>query len=186
VRDEPEDARTDAELLAAVAEGDRRAFEELFRALAPWLRTRLRRRCADPVLVDEVVQDVFVEVWRRRERRTGGPPVDDVSGWLWRVGQRRLVDALRARERRGRLLGRLRGLPRLPADSAEDELLAELGGGALAAVARLPDELRSVVRATALEGLTVRETADRLGIPPGTVKSRAHRARTLLRRHLSP
>lgn len=176
-------AQSDAELLDAVAEGDRDAFEELFRRFAPWLRGRLRQRCADSVLVDEVVQDVFVEVWRRRERRRGGDveQVDNVSGWLWRVGRRRLIDAQRAQERRGRLLSRLAGLPRRHAVSAEEELMAELGDGALAAVEFLPADLRAVVRATALEGLTVQETAERLSIPAGTVKSRASRARRLLR-----
>ncbi|WP_306085173.1 RNA polymerase sigma factor, partial [Streptomyces acidiscabies] len=88
---------SDAELLDAVAEGDRDAFEELFRRFAPWLRGRLRQRCADHALEDEVVQDVFVEVWRRRERR--GDRVGDVNGWLWRAGSHRLIDARRAHER---------------------------------------------------------------------------------------
>ncbi|GHH30686.1 RNA polymerase sigma factor [Streptomyces lanatus] len=181
-------ARSDAELLDAVAEGDRAAFEELFRRFAPWLRGRLRQRCADSVLVDEVVQDVFVEVWRRRERRRSTGPlgqVGNVSGWLWRVGLRRLIDAQRAQERRGRLLRRLAGLPGRHAVSAEDELMAELGDGALAAVEFLPADLRAVVRATALEGLTVQETAERLSIPAGTVKSRASRARRLLKERLT-
>ncbi|QNP75932.1 RNA polymerase sigma factor [Streptomyces roseirectus] len=174
----------DAELLDAVADGDRAAFEELFRRFAPWLRGRLRQRCADHVLVDEVVQDVFVEVWRRRESERAAR-VGDVSGWLWRAGSNRLTDARRAQERRGRLLGRLAGLPRRHAVSAEEELLAHWGDGALDAVERLPAELRAVMRATALEGLTVQETAERLKIPTGTVKSRASRARRLLRERLS-
>ncbi|KND35196.1 RNA polymerase sigma factor [Streptomyces acidiscabies] len=174
---------SDAELLDAVAEGDRDAFEELFRRFAPWLRGRLRQRCADHALVDEVVQDVFVEVWRRRERR--GDRVGDVSGWLWRAGSHRLIDARRAHERRGRLLARLARLPGRHAASPEDQLMTELGDGALAAVEHLPADLRAVVRATTLEGLTVQETAERLNIPPGTVKSRASRARRLLRERLT-
>jgi RNA polymerase sigma-70 factor (ECF subfamily) len=180
-------AYADAELLGAVAEGDREAFEELFRRFAPWLRARLRQRCADPVLVDEVVQDVFVEVWRHGERRRSGGlgQVGDVSGWLWRMGSRRLIDARRGQERRGRLLGRLTSLPRRHVDSAEEELLANLGDDALAAVESLPDELKAVIRATVLEGLTVREAAERLGVPTGTVKSRASRARHRLREDLA-
>lgn len=182
------DGDADAELLGAVAEGDREAFEELFRRFAPWLRGRLRQRCADPVLVDEVVQDVFVEVWRHREHGRNGrlDQVEDVNGWLWRVGRRRLIDAQRAQERRGRLLRRLAVLPRRHGASAEDELLAELGDSALAAMEGLPSDLGAVVRATALEGLTVREAAERLNIPAGTVKSRASRARRLLRERLQP
>ena len=51
-------------LLRAVAQGDRAALEALYRRHAPWLTVRLSRRCADPGLVEEVVQDTFVAVWR--------------------------------------------------------------------------------------------------------------------------
>ena len=53
----------DASLVRAAREGDRRACEELFRRYAPWLRARLRQRCADVALLDDVVQDVFVAIW---------------------------------------------------------------------------------------------------------------------------
>jgi RNA polymerase sigma-70 factor, ECF subfamily len=178
-------ARNDAELCGAVAEGDREAFEELFRLFAPWLRARLRHRCPDPVLVDEVVQEVFVDVWRRRERRGGIGEVGDLSGWLWRLGSRRLIDARRAQERRGRLLGRLVRLPKRHAASAEEEVLTGLGETAVAALECLSPELKAVVRATVLEGLSVREAAELLGIPAGTVKSRALRARRRLREALA-
>jgi hypothetical protein len=52
--------RSDAALLADVAAGDRRALEALYRRHAPWLLARLARRCSDPGVVDEVLQDAFV------------------------------------------------------------------------------------------------------------------------------
>ncbi|MCM2388916.1 RNA polymerase sigma factor [Streptomyces albipurpureus] len=181
-------AQADGELLGSMAEGDREAFEELFRRFAPWLRGLLGQRCTDPVLVDEVVQDVFVEIWRHREHRRGKrvEQVDNVSGWLWRIAQRRLIDAQRAQERRGSLLRRLGSLPKRHVISAEDELLAQLGDGALAAVELLPADLKAVVKATSLDGLTVREAAEQLRIPTGTVKSRTSRARRLLKERLLP
>lgn len=54
------ETRSDGELLRAVAaDADRRAFEELYRRYAPWLRARLRGRCADLGIVDDVVQETF-------------------------------------------------------------------------------------------------------------------------------
>ena len=63
----------DAALLRQVADGDRRALEQLYARHAGWLLIRLGRRCADPGLVDEVVQDTFVAVWRgaRQVHRSG-------------------------------------------------------------------------------------------------------------------
>lgn len=179
----PGEPRSDAELLRSVTDGDRRAFEELYRRYAAWLVLRLRGRCADTALVDDVVQETFLAVWRGTARHRGE---GDVAGWLWRIGSRRLVDALRGDGARGRLrqaLARLRGRQE---PSAEEQVLAGVEHGDLAgSLARLSPELRAVLQATVIDGLTTREAAVLLGIPQGTVKTRAMRARRQLRQELA-
>ncbi len=178
------ETRSDGELLRAVAvDADRRAFEELYRRYAPWLRARLRGRCADPGIVDDVVQETFLAVWRGKARyREDG----DVAGWLWRIGSRRLVDALRGDGARGRLRQALARLRHRDEVSAEERVLAGVEHGDLAgALVRLSPELRAVLQATVIDGLTTREAAVLLGIPPGTVKTRAMRARKQLREALA-
>jgi RNA polymerase sigma-70 factor (ECF subfamily) len=70
--------------------------------------------------------------------------------------------------------------------SAEDEVLVGVEHGDLgAAVGRLSPELRAVIQATVLDGLTTKEAATLLGIPQGTVKTRAARARRELREALA-
>ncbi|GGO87035.1 RNA polymerase sigma24 factor [Wenjunlia tyrosinilytica] len=171
------------ELVTAAADGDRRAFEELYRRYAVWLSLRLRGRCADAALVDDVVQETFLAIWRgsARYRHEG-----DVAAWLWRIGSRRLIDALRGAGARGRLrqaLSRVRGKDE---PSAEEQVLAGVEHGDLAgSLARLSPELRAVLQATVIDGLTTREAAVLLGIPPGTVKTRAMRARRQLRQELA-
>jgi RNA polymerase sigma-70 factor (ECF subfamily) len=66
---------SDEELLAGVRRGDRAALAALYDRHAPWLTLRLARRCADAGIVDEVVQDTFLAVWRGAGRfaGTGGP-----------------------------------------------------------------------------------------------------------------
>jgi RNA polymerase sigma-70 factor (ECF subfamily) len=178
------ETRSDGELLRAVAaDADRRAFEELYRRYAPWLRARLRGRCADLGVVDDVVQETFLAVWRGKARyREEG----DVAGWLWRIGSRRLVDALRGDGARGRLRQALARLRHRDEVSAEERVLAGVEHGDLAgALVRLSPELRAVLQATVIDGLTTREAAVLLGIPPGTVKTRAMRARKQLREALA-
>jgi RNA polymerase sigma-70 factor (ECF subfamily) len=99
------DPRDDAALVAALAEGDRGAFEALYWRHLPWLVARLGRRCSSPDVVDEVAQDTFVAVWktaRRWDGRVRG------SGLDLGIGIRRLVDALRRRPRLTSVIGRRR------------------------------------------------------------------------------
>lgn len=173
----PGDARSDEELLAAVTDGDRTALAELFARHAPWLTLRLSRRCADSGIVEEVVQDTFVAVWRGARQFQGR---GHVTAWIWGIGIRRLLDQLRRRPTP------LLGFGREAVPSAEEQLLIGVEHGDLAgALTRLSPELRAVVQATILDGLTAREAARLLGIPVGTVKTRLMRAKAQLRGELA-
>jgi len=184
------DPRDDAALVAAVADGDRAAFEVLYRRHLPWLLVRLRRRSAAPDLVDEVVQDTFVAVWRSARRWDGR---GEVAAWIWGIGIRRLVDALRRYRRPASDLVDLAQLAERTnrhgaghEGSAEEHvLLAVQYGDVGAALASLSPELRAVVQAVVLDGLTTREAARLLGVPQGTVKTRMMRARAQLRERLA-
>ena len=168
--------RSDAELLAAVAAGDRAALRELHRRHAPWVLARLRRRCGDDDVVVEAVQDTFVAVWRSAARWDGrGQP----AAWIWGIAIRRLIGVLRHRAR---------WAPVADPDAAdlvvaaEDHVLLGVEHGDLAgAMGRLSPELRSAIQATVVDGLTTREAGQLLGIPPGTVKTRVMRAKQQLR-----
>lgn len=175
--------RDDAALLRAVGKGDAEALGVLYDRHAGWLHARLTRRCADPETVREVLQDTFVTVWRSAGTHRGG----EAGGWLWVIAGRRLVDARRAQARaeRADARGRRDHEPAAVAPSAEERVLAGLEFGDVgAALDRISPELREVLRATVVDGLTTRETAQLLGIPEGTVKTRALRARRELRLEL--
>lgn len=173
------------ELVRLVARGDRAAFEELYRRTSPWLAVRLRRRCGDDELVAEVMQDTYLAVWRAAAAFAGAGVGGSAVGWLWTIAARRLVDALRRRARDARPPPTA-ALPVAVAPAAEDEVLqATVGDPVGEALRRLAPELRQVLRAMVLDGLTVRETSVLLGVPEGTVKTRARRARIALREALS-
>ena len=172
---------SDAELLAAVAGGDRRALAALYERHAPWLTVRLSRRCGDAGMVDEVLQDTFLAVWKGARRYAGQ---GEVGAWVWGIAIRRLLDHLR--KRRPVPLARPESSHSSDAASAEDELLLAVEHGDLGgALGRLSPELRAVVQATVLDGLTTREAARLLDIPAGTVKTRMMRARAELREALT-
>jgi RNA polymerase sigma-70 factor, ECF subfamily len=172
------------QLVRSIARGDQAAFEELYRRTAPWLAVRLRRRCADDELVAEVMQETYLAVWRAAAAFAGASAGGSAVGWLWTIAARRLVDAFRRRARDAQAPHAAVAAAVVPA--AEDEALRGTVGDEVGdALRRLAPELRQVLQAMVLDGLTVRETAVLLGVPEGTVKTRARRARIALREALS-
>jgi RNA polymerase sigma-70 factor (ECF subfamily) len=170
-------------LVRRTAKGDRAAFEELYRRTSPWLAVRLRRRCADEQIVAEVMQETNLAVWRAAGAFAGSAVGGSAVGWLWTIAARRLVDAFRRRARHAQPLPVAEAVV---APAAEEEALAGTVGDHVGdALRRLAPELRQVLQAMVLDGLTVRETAVLLGLPEGTVKTRARRARIAMREALS-
>ncbi len=166
---------SDTQLVSLIADRSRDAFAELYRRHGGWLLARLRHRCSDDGLAAEALQDTFLAVWRGAGQFDGR---GSVAGWLWGIAIRRMIGLLR----------KSRPMPVESDDgdsslvSAEDLVLAGTEHGDLAGALRsLSPQLRAVVQATVLDGLTTREAAHLLGIPAGTVKTRMMRARTELR-----
>lgn len=175
----PSGEDVDARLLHAVAAGDESALRTLYERHATWLFARLLRRCNNEELVADVLQDTFMAVWRGAGRWRGD---GDVAAWIWGISVRRLVSRLRG------------GRPPVPvpAEAIDSEagrvmsteelvLLGVEHGNVGAALSRMSPELRAVVQATLLDGLTTREAAVLLGLPQGTVKGRIRKAKELLR-----
>ena len=175
----------DDDLLARVAAGDDTALRELFGRHAPWLAVRLRAvlPAAD---VEDVLQETFLAAWRGAG---GYRPQGACGGWLWGIARRQA--ALLLRRRGPAAFG--------PADQAgagrPAELAADRGAPDPAETAQIRADLEVAVAALGPDGSPEREVwrlmyeqdrpvaevAELLGVPPGTVKSRAHRARRLLR-----
>ncbi|GAA2349574.1 RNA polymerase sigma24 factor [Streptomyces violaceusniger] len=171
-------------LVRLVARGDRAAFEELYRRTSPWMAVRLRRRCADEQIVAEVMQETYLAVWRAAGAFIGTAAGGTAVGWLWTIAARRLVDAFRRRAHHAEPPPA--AAPRSMAPAAEEEALAATVGGEVGdALRRLAPELRAVLQAMVLDGLSVRETSVLLGLPEGTVKTRARRARIEMRKALA-
>jgi RNA polymerase sigma-70 factor, ECF subfamily len=157
----------DDELIAALAAGDETALRELFTRHAPWLAARLR--AALPAGdVEDALQETFLAVWRGAvSYRPRGSP----QAWMWVIARNQAALLLR---RRGPALAALEEVPH-GLDPAETAMIRADIATALSG----PDG--EVLRLMYVQDRPVAEVATLLGIPAGTVKSRAHRARRLLR-----
>lgn len=172
----------DADLVLEMVGGNQDALRELYDRHAPWLAARLSRRCADRDAVADALQDTFVAAWDGAGKFRGD---GEVPAWLWGIAMRRLVSRLRKGGTSVPLGPALveRDAPDL---AAEDQLLLTLEYADLGpALQRISPELRVVLQAVALDGLTTKEASRLLRIPQGTVKTRLVRARSRLREELA-
>jgi RNA polymerase sigma factor (sigma-70 family) len=157
-----------ATLSARLAAGEPGAMDDLYAALGPMVLGYLRRLVPRDD-AEDVLQRVFYEVWRSRDRFD---PTRSLEAWVLGIARRRAIDQLR-RTRDVVGLDELRGLA---GEDGRD--LAERYARAnevRQALARLPVEQREVLALAYFADCTQTEIARRLGLPLGTVKARMFR-----------
>jgi RNA polymerase sigma factor (sigma-70 family) len=158
-------------------------WEEIARDHGRFLYTVAFRLTGNHDDAQDLVQEVLLRV--RRGLATYQP--GSLEGWLSRITTNAFLDEVRRRKRRP-----LDVVPELPerklgVDADPDETIAKtrLPEDVQAALAALPDDFRAAVVLCDVVGLDYAEIATSLAIPPGTVRSRIHRGRALLRKALS-
>lgn len=173
---------SDAALLAGVAAGDVASFEGLYRRHASACAGRARGVLACDDWVNDVVQNVFLDVWRVADRFD--PQRGSALRWLLSLTHHKAVDVVRQRQRQNdrwahedRLESHLDEAPGPESAATRHDTVRQLRR----ALAQVPDPHREAVRLCFLEGLSQREAARALGVPLGTVKSRSHQGVIALR-----
>ena len=152
---------------------------ELYRRHEPWLSSRLSYRCADPSVVEEVVQDTFVAIWKSASRYAG---TGAVAAWIWGIGYRQLLHALRPRRS---LVERLLAQRSAESISAEEQMLATIEHGDLGvALSRLSPNCAQWFRQRCSTGLPVEKPATSWAFQ-GHGQARMMRARHELREALT-
>jgi RNA polymerase sigma-70 factor, ECF subfamily len=162
-----------ADLIAAIARGDRGAFERFYDAHAALAFGLIRRILRDPEAAKEVLQEVFWQVWQ--DAPSYDPSRGSPEAWLVMRAKTRAIDKLRSIRRREQTFvapvdERVAAAAVTRADNPG--LAAEDRGLAQGALEQLPGPQRRAIELAFLEGLTQSEIAARLGEPLGTVKTR--------------
>ena len=167
----------DVRIMQRIVAGDRDALASLFNRHAGLLAVRLRRAGASPSETEDVLQETFLDVWRSAASFNGDGAV---AAWLWGVARQKLAMLVRSESRsRGR---ELKAANRSSYFDDEGAWAASID--AHRAMERLDPEQRSAFEMVVVRGLSVRDTAGLLGVPEGTIKSRVHRARRVMREEM--
>ncbi|RZI86301.1 MAG: RNA polymerase sigma factor [Rubrivivax sp.] len=168
--------RVPNELLLAAQSGDRHALTQLLVLLQPDIRRYARRQCHHASVIEDVVQEALIVVYRR-VGSVRSPLA--LSGWLLTMITRLCMLPALMLMRGVEDLGTLeesRSFAHVPADALRIDLIQ--------AIESLSASHREVVLLRDLEELTISEIAERLKLTREAVKSRLHRARSLLREYL--
>jgi RNA polymerase sigma-70 factor, ECF subfamily len=178
----------DPTLLARVAKGDHQAFSQLYDHSSTLLFTLAVRILGNHEEAAELLQDVYLEVWRKVSRYDvgRGTPI----AWLITLTKSRAIDRLRARTARGYqatdsleagTATQLTDEGPSPFDTKADQ---ELRTAVVTAVAGLPQAQQQAIELAYYEGLSHTEIASRLNQPLGTVKTRIKLGMSKLREGL--
>ena len=184
---------SDAELARRLGDADGAALAALYQRFGRPCYSLARRICADEGLAEEVVQEVFLTLWRDPGRFD--PTRGSFATWLLTLIHHKAVDAVRRESTvRRRVVSAAEAGEQwspTPAEGADHAALARVAAGQLRhALDQLPTEQRQVLALAYFGGQTQREIAATTGVPLGTVKSRMFtavaRLRTLLTDQLHP
>jgi RNA polymerase sigma factor (sigma-70 family) len=173
VRGTPYRGLRDGQLVELVAEKDAGALEALYERYGRAAYSLARRILAEETLAQDVVQVVFLSLWREAGRFDAGRGT--VATYLLSMTHHRAVDVVRREEnlRRWRTSDEGLELEPDPKAAVEDEVEAsERRAEVRAALKELPDAQREAVALAYFGGYTQREVAALVGVPLGTVKTR--------------
>lgn len=169
-------AAQDAELVARVVDGDHDAFNQIMRNHEDRVFSVCMRLMGDRELALDATQETFLTTFRKADQFEGNAAL---GTWIYRIAVNTCYDQLRKQKRR-----RTDPIPDHldPADQGAQDAVesAAVRPGIQRALAALPPDFRSAVVLSDIEGLSLPDVAEILGVPVGTVKSRVFRGRRLL------
>jgi RNA polymerase sigma-70 factor (ECF subfamily) len=174
----------DASLVSRIAQGDQSALSVLYDRYARILYSTVMKSLSSNEESEEVVLDVFSQVWRIAGRYD--PQKARVDTWLFMMTRSRMLDCLRKRQRNAPSNDVLMNLTEIQSgqssvDPIEDAVVAERREQVLSALAVLPKEQREVLELAYYQGLSQSEIASQTGLALGTIKTRTRLGLTKLK-----
>jgi len=179
----------DREMLERIGRGDQSAFSALYDRLSRPLYSFALRMLRDAGDAHDALQDVFLQIWSRAA--TYNPEQSTVFSWTVLLTRSRVIDRLRARKRRLRIVDSATGDEDADvADASTMESAADTAdkndeaARVRSVLNNLPSEQREAIELAFFGHLTHHEIAARLGEPLGTIKARIRRGLLKLRERL--
>jgi RNA polymerase sigma factor (sigma-70 family) len=167
---------SDTQLLNQITQQNQQALSTLYDRYHRLVYTIAQRSLNSPEDSEEIVIDVFSQVWRSADRYK--PDRARVDTWILMMARSRILDRLRSKQRHGKSttacmeVAQENPLQTAPTDPAEDVILRERRTTVLTALVQLPEQQRQVLEMAYYQGLSQSEIVAQTGMALGTVKTR--------------
>jgi RNA polymerase sigma-70 factor (family 1) len=176
-----EGIHNEKQLLTQVSQGDRQAFQVLYKSCYPLIQRYIQLFEPSPGILDELTQDVFVRIWEKRDRLEA---VESFKGYLFLVTRNVVFNFIRALKVRQKVK-ELDESSSPPVNDLENELLfKQYYEIALEAMNKLPPGRRKVLKMSIDDGLSLDEIATELSISRSGVKKQLYAATAYVRQYL--
>jgi RNA polymerase sigma-70 factor (ECF subfamily) len=176
-----EGIHNEKQLLTQVSQGDRQAFQVLYKACYPLVQQYIVLFEPSPHILDELTQDVFVRIWEKRDRLGA---VESFKGYLFLVTRNVVFNFIRALKVRQKVKELDEASPPLANDLENELLFKQYYEIALEAMRQLPPGRRKVLKMSIDDGLSLDEIATELGISRSGVKKQLYAATAYVRQYL--
>jgi RNA polymerase sigma-70 factor (family 1) len=167
------------ELIIRVVQGDEIAFGQLFREYKNKLYSFIFHLSGSATIAEDVLQDVFLKIWRDRDQLTG---IDNFNAYLYRMAQNTAINVLRRQSREALLLNEVQ---RLAPEGVQGDELLEVQTALHQAINNLPPQQRKVYQLGQEQGLTYEQIAGSLGISTSTVRNHMVQALKAIREFIA-
>lgn len=148
--------------------GNVEAFTTLYRHYSPRLYMNILRMIHDPLLAEEMVQELFTRIWQNRESKG---IQENFTGYMYRIGQHLAHDFFRKMQRDRLLMERFRTIAEEHYEHIEEAIQYQQSADILQkAIEQLTPQQKKVYNLIKVEGCTYKKAAEIMGISPLTVK----------------
>lgn len=170
---------TEPELIREIISGDERAFEQLYKNYSQKIYRNLRRLTKDESLSEELLQEVFVKIWEKRDKLD---PEKSVLSFLYRVSGNLVVDFYRKSNRDRKTMEGLLTVATEIIGGPIDEMISREDDSMLyKAISSLPPQRRKIFMLCKIEGRSYEEVGGLLGISPSTISDHIVKAMKAVR-----
>ncbi|MGF6850235.1 RNA polymerase sigma-70 factor (family 1) [Chitinophaga sp. W3I9] len=180
-----EHVNIEKKLLQRAAEGHEEAFTQLFFLYRHKLYSFLLRLTESPEMTEDVIQDVFLKLWKDRENLVN---IEQFGGYVYRMAQHQALNAFRRMAKETLILAELTRTIKdaAPADAADNLSVREVREKLQYALDHLPPKQKLVYTLSREQGLKHEEIARQLNISPSTVNNHMIAALRTIRQQLGP